>query len=75
VVVAGFAGMFVIGGVLRVLLAAAGVAYTMGVTPELMIAEMGLTMGAGMVAWMRFRGHSRAGLVEMGPPCRCRRSS
>lgn len=65
-VVAGFVGLFVIGGVLRVLLAAAGVAYTMGRHPELVIAEMGLTMGAGMVAWMRFRSHSRASILEVG---------
>lgn len=64
-VVAMLVGMAVLGGALRVVLAAAGVEYSMQRFPVLTIVEMALTMGVGMAAWMRFRGHGRAGTPEM----------
>jgi flagellar biosynthetic protein FliP len=64
-VVAMFAGMVVLGGALRGVLAVAGVDYSMDRHPELMIIEMGLTMAAGMAAWMRFRRHGWAATLEM----------
>jgi flagellar biosynthetic protein FliP len=64
-VVAMFAGMLVLGGALRGVLALAGVDYSMDRHPELMILEMGLTMAVGMGAWMRFRRHGWASTLEM----------
>lgn len=64
-VVAMVAGMVVLGGALRVVLAAAGVEYSMARFPELMILEMGLTMALGMTAWMRYRGHGWPSTLEM----------
>jgi transcriptional regulator GlxA family with amidase domain len=64
-VVAMFAGMFVLGGALRAVLAVAGVAYSMARYPELMIVEMALTMAVGMAVWMRLRGHGWASTGEM----------
>ena len=64
-VVAMVAGMAVLGGALRVVLAAAGVEYSMARFPELMILEMGLTMALGMTAWMRYRGHGWPSTLEM----------
>lgn len=58
-------GMVVLGGALRVLLAVAGVEYSMALFPELTIVEMALTMIAGMAGWMRFRGHGWPGTLEM----------
>lgn len=64
-VVAMFAGMIVLGGALRAVLAAAGVAYSLGRYPELVVLEMGLTMAVGMGAWMRYRRHGWASTLEM----------
>jgi hypothetical protein len=64
-VAAMFAGMLVLGGALRAVLAVADVSYSMRSHPELTILEMGLTMAVGMGAWMRFRRHSWARTLEM----------
>jgi flagellar biosynthetic protein FliP len=64
-VVAMFAGMFLLGGALRAVLAVAGVNYSMERHPEVMILEMGLTMAVGMAAWMGFRRHGWASTLEM----------
>jgi putative intracellular protease/amidase len=64
-VVAMFAGMLVLGGALRALLAVAGVEYSMQLYPELVTLEMGMTMALGMGAWMRLRGHGWAATLEM----------
>ncbi|XVQ14251.1 DJ-1/PfpI family protein [Spirillospora sp. CA-255316] len=64
-VLAMFAGMFLLGGALRAVLAVADVTYSMERDPELVILEMGLTMTAGMAVWMRYRGHGRAAVLEM----------
>ena len=64
-VVAMLAGMVVLGGALRLVLAAAGVEYSMVRFPELTIIEMAVTMIVGMAGWMRFRGHAWAGTLEM----------
>lgn len=58
-------GMFVLGGVLRAVLAGLGVEYSMASHPELMLAEMALTMTVAMAAWMRYRGHGWAATLEM----------
>jgi hypothetical protein len=64
-VVAMFAGMLVLGGALRGVLAAAGVAYSLGRYPELVALEMGVTIAVGMGAWMRYRRHGWASTLEM----------
>lgn len=64
-VVAMLAGMVVLGGALRLGLAAAGVEYSMQRFPELTIVEMAVTMILGMAGWMRFRGHAWPGTLEM----------
>ncbi|WP_026929768.1 hypothetical protein [Glycomyces tenuis] len=64
-VVAMLAGMFVLGGLVRGVVALAGVEYGMATHPELTILEMALDMSIGMVVWMRVRGHGWAGTLEM----------
>jgi hypothetical protein len=65
-VVAMFAGMFVIGGAVRGVLALAGVeGYSLAAYPELVTLEMAFDMAAGMVVWMRVRGHGWASTLEM----------
>ncbi|TCK27872.1 hypothetical protein [Pseudonocardia endophytica] len=64
-VVAMLVGMVVLGGLLRVGLAMAGVGYSMERFPEVTIVEMAVTMIVGMAAWMRFRGHGWPGTLEM----------
>jgi flagellar biosynthetic protein FliP len=64
-VVAMFAGMLVLGGLLRVALGMAGVDYSMERAPVLTLVEMGCTMAIGMAVWMRVRGHGWAGTAEM----------
>jgi flagellar biosynthetic protein FliP len=64
-VVAMLAGMVVLGGALRVVLAVAGVEYSMLRFPELTIIEMAVTMVLGMAGWMWFRGHAWAATLEM----------
>jgi putative intracellular protease/amidase len=64
-VVAMVAGMIVLGGALRAVLAVTGVEYSIARYPELTILEMTMTMVVGMAAWMRFRGHGWAATLEM----------
>lgn len=64
-VVAMLAGMVVLGGLLRLALAVAGVDYSMQTFPELTIVEMAVTMIVAMAAWMRIRGHAWPGTLEM----------
>jgi flagellar biosynthetic protein FliP len=64
-VVAMLVGMFILGGALRAVLAAADVAYSMDRYPELVTLEMGLTMAVAMLGWMRLRGHGWAPTLEM----------
>ena len=57
-------GMVALGAALRGVLALAGLPYPTRY-PELTALEMALTMSAGMVAWMRHRGHRWTGTLEM----------
>ncbi|GAB3413329.1 helix-turn-helix domain-containing protein [Flindersiella endophytica] len=63
--VAMLAGMAVLGGALRGVLALAGVPYSMDRHPVLVTLEMGVTMAAGMAVWMRVRRHGWAPTLEM----------
>jgi hypothetical protein len=64
VVAAMLVGMMVLGGVLRGVLALAGLRYPTQYA-ELAALEMATTMSVGMVAWMRHRGHGWASTLEM----------
>jgi flagellar biosynthetic protein FliP len=64
-VVAMWVGMAILGRVVGGVLAAAGLAYSHGLHPELATLEMATTMAVGMAAWMRYRGHGWAGTLEM----------
>jgi hypothetical protein len=57
-------GMVVLGAALRGVLALAGLRYPTRYA-ELVALEMAVTMSAGMVAWMRHRGHGWASTLEM----------
>jgi hypothetical protein len=57
-------GMVALGGALRGVLALAGLPYPTRYS-ELVALEMAVTMSAGMVAWMRHRGHGWASTLEM----------
>jgi hypothetical protein len=63
-VAAMLAGMVVLGGTVRGVLALAGLRYP-NAFPELVALEMAGTMSAGMVAWMRHRRHRWATTLEM----------
>jgi hypothetical protein len=63
-VAAMLAGMLVVGGAVRGVLALAGLAYPSRY-PELTALEMAVDMSIGMVAWMRWRGHGWAATLEM----------
>jgi hypothetical protein len=56
-------GMVVLGGLVRGVLALAGLEFPR--QPELVALEMAITMSVGMVAWMRHRGHGWASALEM----------
>jgi hypothetical protein len=64
-VVAMWVGMAVLGTIVRSALAAAGLAYSHGLYPELAALEMTTTMAVAMGAWMRYRGHGWASTLEM----------
>jgi hypothetical protein len=57
-------GMVVLGAAVRGVLALAGLRYPTQYA-ELVALEMAITMSAGMVAWMRHRGHGWAATLEM----------
>jgi hypothetical protein len=57
-------GMVVLGAALRGALALAGLRYPTRYA-ELVALEMAVSMSAGMVAWMRHRGHGWAATLEM----------
>jgi hypothetical protein len=61
-VVAMFAGMFVLGGAALVVLELVGA----DLSDSLSLLGMGVTMTVPMVAWMRYRGHGWAPTREMG---------
>jgi hypothetical protein len=63
-VAAMLAGMLVLGGAVRGVLALAGLEYPTRY-PELVALEMAVEMSVGMVAWMRYRGHGWAATLEM----------
>ena len=63
-VAAMLAGMLVLGGAVRGVLALAGLAYPTRY-PELVALEMAVDMSVGMVVWMRYRGHGWAATLEM----------
>jgi hypothetical protein len=63
-VAAMFVGMVVVGAALRGVLALVGLQLP-AQYPELAALEMAFTMSAGMVAWMRHRGHGWASTLEM----------
>jgi hypothetical protein len=58
------AGMLVLGGAVRGVLALAGLAYPTRY-PELLALEMAVEMSVGMAAWMRWRRHGWAATLEM----------
>jgi hypothetical protein len=62
-VVAMFVGMAVLGGLVHGALALAGT--EMPDQPEVTALTMAFYMAAGMVVWMRHRGHAWAGTLEM----------
>jgi hypothetical protein len=66
-VVAMFAGMFVLGGAIVGVLELATVDVSSWETtaPAVLLLGMAFTMSAGMVAWMRYRGHGWAPCAEM----------
>ena len=57
-------GMVVLGAAVRGVLALAGLEFPARY-PELVALEMTVDMSAGMVVWMRHRGHGWAGTLEM----------
>jgi hypothetical protein len=57
-------GMVVLGAAVRGVLALAGLRYPTA-SPTPVALEMAATMAAGMVAWMRHRGHRWAPTMEM----------
>ena len=57
-------GMVVLGAAVRGIVALAGLRYPTQY-PELTALEMAFTMSAGMVVWMRYRGHRWARTLEM----------
>jgi hypothetical protein len=57
-------GMVILGGLVRGVLAQAGLKFP-AQYPELAALEMAATMSVGMVAWMRHRGHGWASTLEM----------
>jgi hypothetical protein len=57
-------GMVVLGAAVRGVVALAGLQYPTQY-PELAALEMAFTMSAGMVAWMRHRGHGWTSTLEM----------
>jgi hypothetical protein len=63
-VAAMFVGMVVLGGAVRGVLAVAGLEFP-AQYPELVALEMAFGMSAGMVVWMRHRGHGWASTLEM----------
>jgi hypothetical protein len=63
-VAAMFVGMAVLGAAVRGVLALAGLEFP-AQYPELVSLEMAFDMSAGMVAWMRHRGHGWASTLEM----------
>ena len=63
-VAAMFVGMVVLGAAVRGVLALAGLQFP-AQYPELAALEMAVTMSAGMVVWMRHRGHGWASTLEM----------
>ena len=58
-------GMIILGGALRGVLALAGIGFSAARNPELTSLEMAFDMAAGMVVWMRYRGHGWASTLEM----------
>lgn len=62
-VAAMFAGMAVLGSLVRGALALAGL--EMADQAELVSLEMAVYMAVGMVVWMRYRGHGWASTLEM----------
>jgi hypothetical protein len=59
-----FVGMVVLGAAVRGVLALAGLEFP-AQYPELVALEMAFDMSAGMVVWMRHRGHGWASTLEM----------
>jgi hypothetical protein len=57
-------GMVVLGAAVRGVLALVGLRFPAR-HPELVALEMAVTMSAGIVAWMRHRGHGWASTLEM----------
>jgi hypothetical protein len=64
-VIAMVAGMVVLGGLRRGVVAVTGLDYSLASRPELAAFEMAFTMSVGMVVWMRYRRHSWASTLEM----------
>ncbi|MEV5501543.1 DJ-1/PfpI family protein [Nonomuraea fuscirosea] len=64
-VVAMLAGMLALGAALSIVLSAVGWDYSHADHPVIGASEMVLTMSLGMAAWMRYRRHSWASILEM----------
>ncbi|WP_031164403.1 hypothetical protein [Streptosporangium roseum] len=58
-----FVGMAVLGAAVRAGLALAGLEFP--ARPEAAALEMAVDMSAGMIVWMRYRGHGWAATLEM----------
>ncbi|MFD0685246.1 hypothetical protein [Actinomadura fibrosa] len=64
-VIAMAVGMLVFGAAVRGVLALAGAEASLSRYPEAASLEMAFDMSAGMLVWMRVRGHGWAGSLEM----------
>jgi hypothetical protein len=64
-VIAMVAGMVVLGGLRRGVVAVTGLDYSLASRPEFTAFEMAFTMSVGMVVWMRYRQHRWASTLEM----------
>ncbi|MFA1550229.1 hypothetical protein [Actinomadura chokoriensis] len=64
-VIAMAVGMLIFGAAVRGVLALTGGELSMERHPELTSLEMAIDMSAGMLIWMRVRGHAWAGSLEM----------
>ncbi|WP_141579022.1 hypothetical protein [Actinomadura sp. WMMA1423] len=64
-VIAMAVGMLVLGAAVRGVLALAGTGLSLERNPEAVSLEMAFDMSAGMLVWMRVRGHGWAASLEM----------
>jgi hypothetical protein len=64
-VLAMIVGMIVLGAAVGAVVSALGISYSHSTHPVQGSVEMATTMSIGMAAWMRYRRHGWAGILEM----------